>query len=87
MRVRTELAARAAERALATVILQVGEGGDGVGIAVEIPIQQIEMMGRLVDEQTAGIFRIGMPAAEVVGAVLGVQIPVEVDRGDPADFA
>jgi len=44
-------------------------------------------MGRLVDEQAAGIFRIGMPAAEVVGAVLGVQIPVEVDRGDPADFA
>jgi hypothetical protein len=28
-----------------------------------------------------------MPAAEIVGAVLGVQIPVEIDRGHLADDA
>ena len=45
------------------------------------------MVGRLVDEEAAGIPLVGVPAAEVVGAVLGVEIPVEIDRGDLADRA
>ena len=45
------------------------------------------MMRRLVHEKAAGIFDIGVPAAEIVGAVLDVEIPVEIDRGDLADHA
>ena len=55
---------------------------DLVRIGVEIPVEQVEMMRRLVHEQAAGILDVGVPAAEVVGAVLDVEIPVEVDRGD-----
>ena len=43
------------------------------------------MVRRLVHEQAAGMRRQRVPAAEIVGAVLDVEIPVEIDRGDVAD--
>ena len=51
------------------------------------PVDQIEMMGRLVDEQTAGLVLVAVPAAEIVGAVDAVEIPAEIDGGDLADDA
>ena len=45
------------------------------------------MMRRLVDEQAARMGHEGVPAAEVVGAVLDIEIPVEVHRNHVADRA
>ena len=45
------------------------------------------MVRGLVHEEAAGILHEGMPAAKIVGAVLDIEIPVEIDRGDLADHA
>ena len=44
-------------------------------------------MARLVHQQAAGVLLLAVPAAEVVGAVHGVERPLEVHRGDLADLA
>ena len=56
-------------------------------VGVDPPVQQVEVMRRLVHEEAAGIAAVGMPAAEVVGAVAGIEIPVEVGRAHLADPA
>ena len=76
--------------------------GVGVGLAVELqaaagvhpgrhvgqpPVDQVEVVGALVHEQTAGDVLTTVPAAEVVGAVGGVEQPLEVHRGDVTDGA
>ena len=43
------------------------------------------MVRRLVDEEAARVLLVGVPAAEIVGAMPRVEIPVEIDRGDIAD--
>src|SRR5690606_23674239 len=58
-------------------------GGD----VVEPPADQVEVMAGLVHEQPARALLVAVPAAEVVGAVRGVQQPLEVHRGDLADAA
>ncbi|GAB4007401.1 hypothetical protein GCM10029992_61050 [Glycomyces albus] len=45
------------------------------------------MVAGLVDQQAAGLLGQAVPAAEVVGAVAGVEQPVEADRDDLADRA
>ena len=44
-------------------------------------------MARLVHEKTARVLLVPVPAAEVVGAVVGVEHPLEVDGGDLPDRA
>ena len=56
-------------------------------IRVEPPVDQIEVMRRLVDPERSALLAQPVPAAEVVGAVAGVEIPGEVDRRDAADLA
>ena len=62
---------------------RVDAGGDGP----EPPVDEIEVVAGLVHEQAAGVLLLAVPAAEVVCAVLGVEHPGEVDRGDLPDRA
>ena len=78
------LAALAAKRPVAAVIALRSEGRDLAWHRVQIPVEQIEMMGGLVHEQAARMGFLGVPAAEIVGAMLGVEIPMEIDRGHGA---
>ena len=55
-------------------------------IGAQPPVDQIEVMARLVDPQRAALRLQPVPAAEVVGAVADVEIPVEVDRADRAEL-
>jgi hypothetical protein len=50
-------------------------------------IDQVEVVGGLVDHQAAGIALVAVPAAEVVRPVGGVQQPLEVDADDVAQRA
>src|SRR5204863_484036 len=58
-----------------------------LGRGVEPPVDQVEVVARLVDHQPAGVALVAVPAAEVVGAVAGVEEPLEVDGEDAADRA
>src|SRR5262249_42324873 len=55
--------------------------------AAQPPVQQIEMVGGLVHEQSAGVRLVAMPAAEIVRTVMGIELPLEIDGGDLADSA
>src|SRR5271166_228694 len=61
--------------------------GDQARHAAQPPVEQIEVMRRLVHEQATGICLVAMPAAEIVGAVMRVELPLEIDRGDMPDDA
>ena len=52
----------------------------------EPPVDQIEVVARLVHQQAARVGLVAVPAAEVVGAVAYVQQPLEVHRADLADL-
>ena len=69
---------RPVEYALAT-------GGDAARHAAEPPVQQIEAMGGLVHEKAARICLIAVPAAKVIGAVIGIEPPFEIHGRDTAD--
>ena len=56
-------------------------------LLIEPPIDQVEVVRRLVDKEAAGIFLTPMPASIVVGAVDGIEKPREIDRVDPTDDA
>ncbi len=43
------------------------------------------MVRRLVHEKASGVLHERVPAAEIVGTVDDIEIPVEVDRNDLAD--
>ena len=60
------------------VELAVAAGEDGDGDAGEGPVDDVEVVGGLVDEEAAGVVFVAVPAAEVVGAVADVEEPVEV---------
>src|SRR5690606_24133975 len=55
--------------------------------AVQPPVHQVEVVGRLVYQQTTGVALVTVPAPEVVRAVADVQQPFEVDRADLAHHA
>ena len=57
------------------------------GVGVEPPVQQVKVMRGFVAEQRAASVSQSMPSAKVIGAVAGVEIPVEIGAGDDADFA
>ena len=63
------------------------EGVHGLRLGAQPPVDQVEVVGRLVHHQAARIGLVGVPAAEVIGAVDGVEQPGEVDRDDVADLA
>ena len=83
----TDLAARSAEGAGAPVMAKRAAREDFHRVGGQKPVQKIEVMRRLVDEEAAGVRKDGVPAAKIVGAVLRIEIPVEVDRDDLADRA
>ena len=53
--------------------------------AADPPVDEVEVVGRLVDGERAGILAHPVPAVEVAGAVLDVDVPVEVDVRDAPD--
>lgn len=55
-----------------------GDGG-------EPPVDQVEVVGRLVYHDPAGVLLVAVPAAEVVRAMKGVEQPVEIDRENVSD--
>ena len=46
------------------------------------PIDQVEMMGRLVHQQAAAVFEVTVPAAVLIGAVGAVELPTQIDVVD-----
>jgi len=74
-------------RVFASVEEQVTLGVDGTGDRVDPPVDQVKVVGGLVHEQAAGLVFFAMPAAEVVGAVAGIQHPGKVDVARAADRA
>jgi len=61
--------------------------GDPLRHAAEPPVEQIEVMRGLVHEKAAGIRLVPMPAAEIVGTVIGIELPFEIHRGNVTDNA
>src|SRR6516165_11518641 len=59
--------------------------GDPLRHASEPPVEQVEVMRGLVHEKAAGIRPVPVPAAEIVGTVIGVELPFEIHRGDVTD--
>src|SRR5699024_4541170 len=66
---------------------QPAAGVDACGHRVGPPVDQIEVVGGLVDEQAAAVGLVAVPAPEVVGPVGGVQDPLEVHRDHLADLS
>ena len=81
------LAARAAERTGAAIEVQRAPREDLVRSGPQIPVEQIKMMRCFMHEKAAGMRHESMPAAEVVGAVNDVEIPVKVNGDDLANNA
>ena len=69
------------------VELEAAAGVDAGRHVADPPVDQVEVVARLVHQQAAGVLLLAVPAAEVVGAVHGVERPLEVHRGDLADLA
>src|SRR6185503_15281615 len=83
----TGAAVRRAERPVPAVAGQSALGNDRHRIGAQPPVHDIEMVGRLVHQKAAATRLEAVPAPEVVGAVMDVEIPVEIDRDDAADLA
>ncbi len=66
---------------------EVAVGEDLPGDRVDPPVDEVEVVGRLVHEQAAGVLHPRMPAAEVVGAVTRIEQVLQVDRLHVADDA
>ncbi len=60
-------------------------GVDLLGPGVDPPVDQVEVVARLVHEESAGAVFVPVPAPEVVSAVVAVEQPFEVHRADLAD--
>jgi len=69
-----------------SVVFERAKGGYFNRIGIDPPVQQIEVMGRLMNKQGAAFIAFTMPAAEIIGSVIGVQLPVKIDRCNPAGF-
>ena len=70
-----------AERAVFSVVIERSQGIYALRIAVEPPIQQIEVVAGLVHQQRTAVFHFSVPTTKIIGAVLDVQIPVKICRG------
>ena len=78
---------RRAERPVAAVAAQSAVGNNRHRIGVEPPVDEIEVVRRLVHQEAAAARLEAVPAPEVVGAVVHVEVPVEIDRQHAADLA
>ena len=87
VRASVELRDAAGFGVLAAVEPQVALGVDGDGAGLQPEVDEVEVVGRFVHEEAAAVALVAVPAAEVVGAVGGVEQPLEVDGGDGADGA
>ncbi len=67
-------------------MLEATVGVDLDRLRADPPVEQIEMMRGFVAEQGAALVAQAVPAPEVGRAVVGVQVPVEVDRRQAADL-
>jgi hypothetical protein len=75
------------ERPALAVIGQAAERADLRRVGVEPPVQEIEVVRRLVHPQGSALGPVAMPAAEIVGAVRRVEVPRKIDGRDLPDLA
>ena len=85
--VRAGAAVLATEWSFGAVVVEVAVGEDFVRFGVKPPVEQVEVVCGFVYEEGAGAVSQAVPAAEVAGAVVGVEHPVEVGGDDVADGA
>ena len=62
-----------------TVMFQIAISNDLHWFRIEPPVEQVEMMGGLVNEQCTASFPDSVPAPEVGGTMIGIQVPVKID--------
>src|SRR5947209_599215 len=62
---------------------EIAERTNMTRIGIDPPVNQVEMMRGLVDEQSTAIVFFAMPAAEVVRAMISVQYPGKINRQWP----
>lgn len=60
---------------------------DGSGFAVQPPIDEIEVVGGFMNHESARVAFVAVPAAKIVGAVPGIEEPLEMDGLHFADGA
>ncbi len=65
---------------------QVSHREDKRGNAVDPPVDEIEVVGRFVDEKSTRKLLLAVPAPEIVRAVRGIEEIFEINVLDPADF-
>ena len=75
------------EDAVGTIVVQGTESVDVFGHTVDPPVDQVEVVAGLVDGKTSGVLTHTVPAMEIAGAVLDVDVPVQVNMGDFTDLA
>ena len=63
---------------LLSVIPQVAHAEYGLRLRADPPVDQIEMVCCLVHHESAAVAFVAVPASKVVGAMTGVQQPLEV---------
>ena len=63
------------------------DGIDGNRILLNEPVDNVEVVGGFVDEKATGIVQQAVPAAEVTGAVGGIEKLLEIDAHDLANGA
>ncbi len=83
--VRTCTALGVTERVVRSVVLERPGGEHLLGIRIQPPVEQIEVMAGFVDKERARTPLLPVPPAEVVRTVIDVEVPVEVDRRHPAN--
>src|SRR5882672_2703462 len=78
---------RRAESPVPAVDAQCAVGNDRHWIGAEPPVDEIEVVRRLVHQEAAAARLEAVPTPEVVGAVIHVEVPAEIDRNHAADLA
>src|SRR5687768_10972959 len=84
---RTRPAVRVTKGALLPVHFKAALSRDLDGISVEPPIDQIEVMSSFMYPQTTALGFQSMPASKIIGTVIDVQVPTEINRNDAANLA
>ncbi|MPM13735.1 hypothetical protein SDC9_60094 [bioreactor metagenome] len=70
-----------------TVEVQGAEGEDGLGLGAQPEVDQVEVVGGLVDQKPSAVDLVSVPAAVVVGPMLGVEQPFEVNGVHLSDYS
>ena len=69
------------------VVLESAVGVDHPGLRVDPPAEEVEVVAGLVDEKASRVALLPVPAPEVGGAVVDIQLPVEVHERELPDAA